>query len=251
MQHTSFYTTLPQSIQHYLPLYNTTSLYTILPPYTQYYLPLYNTTSLYTILSPSIQHYLPLYNTTSLYTTLPHSIQHYLPLYNNLQSSSDSFDRCSYCHTIEQIGEALEPSERIEPQARVLEKMREAEREIYRHYGGLKPSHVKPYRKQDGKQVRKQDGEAVQEIPELVRTKILLLFFLFFNFWRTSVFSVESLVPLFWTSGDIYPGFQSHGGPPCLHAMDSPDSPLVWHLLTYTWPAWQMSHFIHILAHKF
>ena len=48
--------------------------------------------------------------------------------------------------------------------------MREAEREIYRHYGGLKPSHVKQYRKQDGKQDRKQDGEAVQEIPERVPT---------------------------------------------------------------------------------
>ena len=39
------------------------------------------------------------------------------------------------------------------------------------------------------------------------------------------------LIPLFWTSGDICPGFQSQGGFPRLRAYspatDSPDSPLV------------------------
>ena len=50
--------------------------------------------------------------------------------------------------------------------------------------------------------------------------------------------------PLFWTFGDVYPGFQSHGG--CLtcvfchlHTVDSSDSPLVRHLLTSLQPAMQ------------
>ena len=37
-------------------------------------------------------------------------------------------------------------------------------------------------------------------------------------FWKTSVLSVASLITLFWTSGDIGPGFQSQGGSPRLHA---------------------------------
>ena len=56
-----------------------------------------------------------------------------------------------------------------------------------------------------------------------------------------------ALIPLFWTFGDIYPGFQSQGGFPCLHAfcaMDSWDSPLVQHLLTSGSPAWQPSWII-------
>ena len=52
-------------------------------------------------------------------------------------------------HTIEQIGEALDPAEREMPPARVLEKLSEAEREVYRNYRGLKPSHVKQYREDD------------------------------------------------------------------------------------------------------
>ena len=31
----------------------------------------------------------------------------------------------------------------------------------------------------------------------------------FFKFWRTQVLFVESLIPLFWTSCDVYAGFQS------------------------------------------
>ena len=33
----------------------------------------------------------------------------------------------------------------------------------------------------------------------------------FFNLWMTEVLFVGSLIPLFWTSGDVYPGFQSQG----------------------------------------
>ena len=43
-------------------------------------------------------------------------------------------------------------------------------------------------------------------------------FFFFFNFWKTQVFFVGPLIPLFWTSGDVSPGFQSQGGSPHLHA---------------------------------
>ena len=32
------------------------------------------------------------------------------------------------------------------------------------------------------------------------------------NFWRKQVFFVGPLISLFWTSGDICPGFQSQGG---------------------------------------
>ena len=55
--------------------------------------------------------------------------------------------------------------------------------------------------------------------------------------WRTSVYFVWQPIPLFWTSGDVYPGFQSHSGflacvPLRLCAMYSSNSPLVLHLLT-------------------
>ena len=33
-----------------------------------------------------------------------------------------------------------------------------------------------------------------------------------FKFWRTQVLFVGPLIPLFWTSGDVCPGFQSQGG---------------------------------------
>ena len=41
---------------------------------------------------------------------------------------------------------------------------------------------------------------------------------IFFNFWRTSVLFVGPLMPLFWTSSDVCPGFQSQGGFPHLQA---------------------------------
>ena len=64
----------------------------------------------------------------------------------------------------------------------------------------------------------------------------------FFNFWRTHVLFVGPLIPLFWTSGDVCPGFQSQGGSRLhafLPASYSSDSPLVWHLLTAWQPAWR------------
>ena len=35
-------------------------------------------------------------------------------------------------------------------------------------------------------------------------------------FWRTHVLFVGPLIPLFWTSGDVCPGFQSQGGLACM-----------------------------------
>ena len=73
-------------------------------------------------------------------------------------------------------------------------------------------------------------------------------FAFFVNFWRTSVYFAGPLIPLFWIPGDIFPGFKARvdarACTPChLHATDSSDSPLVWHLLTSQWLVWQLSHF--------
>ena len=66
----------------------------------------------------------------------------------------------------------------------------------------------------------------------------------FKNIWRTEVLFVGPLIPLFWTSGDFNPGFQSQGGSlPCvlshLCTTDSSDSTLVQHLPTSWQPVWQ------------
>ena len=65
-------------------------------------------------------------------------------------------------------------------------------------------------------------------------------FFFKKKIWRTHVLFVGPLIPLFWTSGDVSPGFQSQGGSlTCvllrLHTMNSSDSPLLRHLLTSCW----------------
>ena len=55
------------------------------------------------------------------------------------------------------------------------------------------------------------------------------------------------MIPLICTSGDVSSGFQSQSGQPYLsltevYMLHVPrDSPLVWHLLTSWWPAWQPS----------
>ena len=43
------------------------------------------------------------------------------------------------------------------------------------------------------------------------------LFLLIFS-WRTLVLCVRPLLPLFWTSGDVCPGFQNQGGFLCMGA---------------------------------
>ena len=72
----------------------------------------------------------------------------------------------------------------------------------------------------------------------------------YFNFWRTQVHFVGPLIPLFWTSGDVCPGFHSQGGSlfafflgSAFSPVWSSDSPLVWHLLTAKRSAWQPSLF--------
>ena len=66
--------------------------------------------------------------------------------------------------------------------------------------------------------------------------------------WRTQVPFLGSLIPLFWTSGDVCPECQIQGGfLACVRchlcAMDSSDSPLVLHLLTSWQSAWQLIAF--------
>ena len=39
------------------------------------------------------------------------------------------------------------------------------------------------------------------------------------NFWKTWVLLVGLLIPLFWISGEICPGFYTQGGSPCLLAL--------------------------------
>ena len=68
----------------------------------------------------------------------------------------------------------------------------------------------------------------------------------FINFGWAQVLFVGSLIPMFWTSGDVPSGFQSQSGQPlsCLaeaYILHIPwDSPLVQHLLAAE-PAWQLS----------
>ena len=65
-------------------------------------------------------------------------------------------------------------------------------------------------------------------------------FFFVSNFWRISVLFVEPLIALFWTFGEISPGFW------LLLVW-----PWVWHLLTSSQPAWQPCLFDrHTCTHK-
>ena len=79
-------------------------------------------------------------------------------------------------------------------------------------------------------------------------------FFFLLNFWRTRVLFVGPLIPLFWTSGDVSSGFQSQSGQRYpsfveVYMLHIPwDSPLVQHLLTSWWPAWQLSCLFYIPA---
>ena len=81
------------------------------------------------------------------------------------------------------------------------------------------------------------------------------LIFLEFFFWRTSVLFRGHWYPCFGLLVTSTLGFKAREDSLTymllwLHAMDSSDSPPVWHLLTFWWPAWQPSHFIHVLAYK-
>ena len=42
----------------------------------------------------------------------------------------------------------------------------------------------------------------------------IFVFFIDLKFWKTWVLFVGLLIPLFWTSGDVYSGFQSQSGHP-------------------------------------
>ena len=75
-------------------------------------------------------------------------------------------------------------------------------------------------------------------------------------FWNTSVLFEGPLIPFLWTCGDICTGVKARedalvGMLCCLHAIDSSDSPLMWHLLTSWQPAWQASHYQSTYLHTY
>ena len=83
--------------------------------------------------------------------------------------------------------------------------------------------------------------DTVDENPVIKRLRSKLFFLKIFG-GHESFFG--PLIPLFWTSGDICPGFQSQGRSlACvlshLHTRDASDSSLVRHLPTSWQPAWQ------------
>ena len=92
------------------------------------------------------------------------------------------------------------------------------------------------------------------EWPQVLLIQNLQTFFFCKNSWRTRVLFVWPLIPLFWTTGDISSGFQSQSGQPYWHLAEAYvlhipwDSPLVWQLPTFWWPAWQSSHLLHVPA---
>ena len=47
--------------------------------------------------------------------------------------------------------------------------------------------------------------------------KFVCIFSVFIDFERTLVIFVRQVIPLFWASNDVCPGFQSQCGFPCLH----------------------------------
>ena len=75
------------------------------------------------------------------------------------------------------------------------------------------------------------------------------LFVELYCFPTSAVLFVGPLIPLFWILGDVCSWFQRQGESfaymlPCLNALDSSDSSLVWHLLTSWWPALHRSLFL-------
>ena len=64
------------------------------------------------------------------------------------------------------------------------------------------------------------------------------------NIWKALVLFVGRLTPLLWTSGDVYPGFQSQGGSPHLRA----SSPVCNRFLRFTSGATPADHLVTSMA---
>ena len=80
-----------------------------------------------------------------------------------------------------------------------------------------------------------------------ITSVLCCLLFFFKIFCRTQVLFVGPLIPLFWTSGDICPGFQSQGGFPCLCA----SSPVYNRFLRFTsgaTPAFSTNSGVHCIS---
>ena len=86
----------------------------------------------------------------------------------------------------------------------------------------------------------------VLAVSDTVSLTIGKIFKKFFFFAKHQSF-LESQQALFWTSSDVYPGFQSQSGYPCmlrcLHALDSSDSTPICRLLSSWQSAWRLSNF--------
>ena len=54
--------------------------------------------------------------------------------------------------------------------------------------------------------------------PGIAKTKSTHVYFFIFNYWRSSALYMGSLISLFWTYGDVCPGFQRQDGLPSLCA---------------------------------
>ena len=63
--------------------------------------------------------------------------------------------------------------------------------------------------------------------------------------WWTQVLFLGPLIPLFWTSGNVSPGFHSQSGQPYSHLTEvyvlHVVGPLVWYMPTSLLPAWQLT----------
>ena len=104
--------------------------------------------------------------------------------------------------------------------------------------------HIQPYEEQVLLGLRHQYGNLVclgnNSSPNLQRMED----------WTRSLLICLSVIVVS-TSGDVCPESQSQGIPHLCalsHAMDSSESPLIRHLLTSWWPAWQPTCLIHILV---
>ena len=75
---------------------------------------------------------------------------------------------------------------------------------------------AKPDEGKDKKKKKKPDEEG--KVSTGRQYRIYLFIYFFKIFCRTQVLFVGPLIPLFWTSGDVCPGFQSQGGFPHLRA---------------------------------
>ena len=92
-----------------------------------------------------------------------------------------------------------------------------------------------------------QNKDKYTSIKVLEKTAVPKFFVFFKIFCRTQVLFVGPLIPLFWTSGDVCPGFQSQGGFPCLHASLPPHNGFLRFTSSVT-PAFSTNSGVHCIS---